>query len=50
MLDHGAYIMAPEVKELEAKLADYTGVKDCITCVSGTDALLMSLMGFDISP
>ncbi|WP_041280477.1 DegT/DnrJ/EryC1/StrS family aminotransferase [Desulfosudis oleivorans] len=50
VLDHGQYIMGPEVQELEVKLADYTGVKHCITCASGTDALLMALMALDISP
>ncbi|MDO9265103.1 MAG: DegT/DnrJ/EryC1/StrS family aminotransferase [Desulfosalsimonadaceae bacterium] len=50
VLDHGAYIMGPEIKELEAKLADYTEVKHCITCASGTDALLMALMALGINP
>ena len=44
VLDHGKYIMGPEVAELEEKLADYVGVKHCITCASGTDALLMLLL------
>ena len=44
ILKHGQYIMGPEVIELEGELALYTGSKDCITCSSGTDALLMSLM------
>ena len=38
ILDHGAYIMGPEVHELEEKLADYCGVKHAISCSSGTDA------------
>jgi UDP-2-acetamido-2-deoxy-ribo-hexuluronate aminotransferase len=50
VLDHGQYIMGPEVKELEEKLAAYTGAKHCITCASGTEALLMSLMALDIGP
>jgi len=50
VLDHGQYIMGPEIKEVEAKLADYVGVKHCITCASGTDALLMALMALDINP
>jgi UDP-2-acetamido-2-deoxy-ribo-hexuluronate aminotransferase len=50
VLEHGQYIMGPEVKELEDKLATYTGAKHCITCASGTEALLMSLMALDIRP
>jgi len=44
VLDHGIYINGPEVLELENKLADYIGVKNCISCSSGTDALLIPLM------
>jgi UDP-2-acetamido-2-deoxy-ribo-hexuluronate aminotransferase len=50
VLEHGQYIMGPEVKELEDKLAAYTGSKHCITVASGTEALLMSLMALDIKP
>jgi UDP-2-acetamido-2-deoxy-ribo-hexuluronate aminotransferase len=50
VLEHGQYIMGPEVKELEDKLAAFTGAKHCITCASGTEALLMSLMALDIGP
>nr|WP_320017298.1 DegT/DnrJ/EryC1/StrS family aminotransferase [uncultured Desulfobacter sp.] len=50
VLDHGKYIMGPEVFELEEKLAAYVDVKHCITCASGTDALLMALMALDIQP
>ena len=50
VLDHGQYIMGPEVKELEDKLATYTDAKHCITCASGTEALLMSLMALGIGP
>ena len=32
VLDHGKYIMGPEVKELEEKLADFVDVRHCITC------------------
>jgi UDP-2-acetamido-2-deoxy-ribo-hexuluronate aminotransferase len=48
VLKHGHYIMGPEVFELEEKLADFVGVKHCITCGNGTDALLMSLMSLGI--
>jgi len=48
ILDHGAYIMGPEVFELEEKLADYCGVKHAISCSSGTDALLIPLMSWGI--
>jgi UDP-2-acetamido-2-deoxy-ribo-hexuluronate aminotransferase len=50
VLDHGQYIMGPEVKELEDKLAAYTGAKHCITVASGTEALLIALMAIDIKP
>ena len=36
VLDHGQYIMGPEVRELEERLEAYTGAKHCITCASGT--------------
>jgi UDP-2-acetamido-2-deoxy-ribo-hexuluronate aminotransferase len=50
VLEHGQYIMGPEVKELEDKLAAYTGAKHCITVASGTEALLISLMAVGIGP
>lgn len=48
VLDHGQYIMGPEVAELEAKLAEYTGARHCITVASGTEALLIALMALGI--
>ena len=39
VLQHGQYILGPEVTELEEKLAAYTGAKHCITVANGTDAL-----------
>ena len=50
VLEHGQYIMGPEVKELEQKLANFTGSKYCVTVSSGTDALLISLMSLGIKP
>ncbi|MDD3581753.1 MAG: DegT/DnrJ/EryC1/StrS family aminotransferase [Desulfobacca sp.] len=50
VLKHGSYIMGPEIKELETKLASYAGVKHAITCSSGTDALLMPLMAYGVGP
>lgn len=48
VLDHGQYIMGPEVRELEERLESYTKAKHCITVASGTEALLMSLMALGI--
>ena len=50
VLEHGQYIMGPEVGELEARLAAYSGTKHCITCASGTDALLMIMMAKGLGP
>lgn len=50
VLEHGQYIMGPEVKELEEKLQQYTGAKHCITVASGTEALLISLMALGVGP
>ncbi|WP_067065833.1 DegT/DnrJ/EryC1/StrS family aminotransferase [Roseateles chitosanitabidus] len=50
VLDHGQYIMGPEVKELETALAAYAGTKHCITVASGTEALLIALMALDLQP
>jgi len=50
VLQHGKYIMGPEVKELENQLAQFVGVKHALTCSSGTDALIMALMAYGIGP
>jgi dTDP-4-amino-4,6-dideoxygalactose transaminase len=50
VLDSGAYIMGSDVAKLEQRLADHSGVKYCVTCSSGTDALLMPLMAWNIGP
>lgn len=50
VLEHGQYIMGPEVKELEERLAAYTGAAHCITVASGTEALLISLMALGLKP
>ena len=46
----GAYIMGPQVRELEAQLSEYVGVKHCLTCANGTDALTLGLKAWGIGP
>lgn len=48
VLEHGQYIMGPEVQELEQVLAAYVGVEHCVAVSSGTDALLIALMALDV--
>ena len=50
VLDHGQYIMGPEVQELEDRLAATTGATHCITVASGTEALLIALMALGLKP
>jgi UDP-2-acetamido-2-deoxy-ribo-hexuluronate aminotransferase len=50
VLSHGQYINGPEVRELEEALAKYVGAKYAVGCASGTDALLMALMAFEVGP
>ena len=48
VLDHGAYIMGPEVRELEEKLAEFCGAQHCVSCANGTDALQLVLMALGL--
>lgn len=50
VLDHGQYVMGPEVAELEARLEAFTGARHAITCASGTDALVLALMARGLAP
>ncbi|RDE24808.1 DegT/DnrJ/EryC1/StrS aminotransferase family protein [Motiliproteus coralliicola] len=50
VLEHGQFIMGPEVSELEKQLADFVGVDHCLSCANGTDALQIALMALDIGP
>lgn len=50
VLEHGKYILGPEVTELEERLAEFVGVRYCITCANGTDALQIAQMALEIGP
>ena len=50
VLSHGAYILGPEVKELEVALAERSGAAHVISCSSGTDALILALLGLGLRP
>ncbi len=50
VLEHGRYVMGPEIEELEKNLAEFAGTKHCLACSSGTDALLMPLMALGVGP
>ena len=47
VMEHGKYILGPEVHELECRLGRFCGAKHAVTCSSGTDALLLALMVLD---
>lgn len=48
VLSSAHFISGPQVKELESKLAEYVGVKHCITCGNGTDAITLAMMAWNI--
>jgi UDP-2-acetamido-2-deoxy-ribo-hexuluronate aminotransferase len=48
VINDGNFIQGNQVKELEERLADYVGVKHCITCANGTDALQLALMAWEV--
>ncbi|WCM89327.1 DegT/DnrJ/EryC1/StrS family aminotransferase [Acidovorax sp. NCPPB 3576] len=50
VLEHGQYILGPEVAELEERLVEYTGAKYCISVANGTDALQIALMALGVGP
>lgn len=50
VLDHGQYIMGPEIQMLEEKLANFVDVNFAVACASGTDALLLALMAYNVGP
>ena len=50
VLEHGKYIMGPEIAEFESRLAAFCGAKHAITCSNGTDALSLGLMAYDVGP
>jgi UDP-2-acetamido-2-deoxy-ribo-hexuluronate aminotransferase len=50
VLDHGSYILGPEVAELEEKLASFVGAKYCISVANGTDALQIAQMALGVGP
>lgn len=50
VVEHGRYVLGPEVSELEKQLADYCGAKASVTCANGTDALALALMAWEIRP
>jgi len=50
VLEHGAYIMGPEIRDLEARLSSFSSVRFGVGCASGTDALVMALMALGVGP
>jgi UDP-2-acetamido-2-deoxy-ribo-hexuluronate aminotransferase len=50
VLDHGKYVMGPEIQDLEQRLSGYVGAKHAMGCASGTDALMLALMAYEVGP
>jgi UDP-2-acetamido-2-deoxy-ribo-hexuluronate aminotransferase len=50
VLDHGMYIMGPEISAIEDRLAKAAGARHCISCSSGTDALILALLAKGLKP
>lgn len=50
VLEHGAYVMGPEITDLESRLSSFSAVRHGVGCASGTDALIMALMAFEVGP
>ena len=50
VLNHGKYIMGPEVKDFEKNLANFGNAKHALGCANGTDALLLALLAWNIGP
>ena len=50
VLNHGQFVLGPEVGEFEARLADFSGARHCVSCANGTDALLLALMAEGVGP
>ena len=48
VMEHGQFILGPEVRELEERLSEYVGVKHCVTVSSGTDSILIALMALGV--
>ena len=48
VVDSGAFVMGPKIKEMETAFAEYVGAKHCVACNSGTDALLLALKAWDV--
>ena len=50
VVSSSAYVMGPKIKEMEIAFADYVGIKHCVACNSGTDALLLALKVWNVKP